>query len=171
MVLNKSELISSLQKEVRILVHLAGKLDRSTVDYRPTPKQRSALELLQYMSIMGPQIVQAAKAGGFDGAVWGAAQKEAAERNFDQTVAAIAAQSDLYAKMLGDMPDADFRTEMTSFDGSTVSKGSFIVNLVLGGHAAYRTQLFVYLKACGREELGTTNLWAGVDAAAPAAQA
>ena len=171
MVLTKSELIASLQKEVRILVHLAGKLDRSTVDYRPTPKQRSALELLQYMSIMGPQIVQAAKAGGFDGAVWGAAQKEAAERNFDQTVAAIAAQSDLYAKMLGDMPDADFRTEMTSFDGSTVSKGSFIVNLVLGGHAAYRTQLFVYLKACGREELGTTNLWAGVDAAAAAAQA
>jgi hypothetical protein len=26
------------------------------------------------------------------------------------------------------------------------------------------TQLFVYLKACGREELGTMNLWAGVDA-------
>jgi hypothetical protein len=166
MVLNKSELIASLQQEVRILVHLAGKLDRSTLDYRPTPKQRSALELLQYMSIMGPQIVQAAKAGGFDAAVWGAAQKEAAERNVDQTVAAIAAQSDLYAKMLGDMSDADFRAEMTGFDGSKVSKGSFIVNLVLSGHAAYRTQLFVYLKACGREELGTTNLWAGIDAAA-----
>jgi hypothetical protein len=168
MVLTKSELIASLQKEVRILVHLAGKLDRATADYRPTPKQRSALELLQYMSIMGPQIVQAAKAGGFDGAVWGAAQKEAAERNFDQTVAAIAAQSDLYAKMIGDMSDADFRAEITGFDGINVSKGSFIVNLVLSGHAAYRTQLFVYLKACGREELGTTNLWAGVDAPAAA---
>ena len=166
MVLNKSELVASLQKEVRILVHLAGKLDRSTVDYRPTPKQRSALELLQYMSIMGPQIVQAARAGGFDGAVWGAAQKEAAERNFDQTVAAIAAQSDLYAKTLGDMSDADFRAEMTGLRRQQGLQGVFIVNLVLSGHAAYRTQLFVYLKACGREELGTTNLWAGVDAAA-----
>ena len=166
MVLTKSELIASLQKEVRILVHLAGKLDRSMIDYRPTPKQRSSLELLRYMSIMGPQLVQAAKAGGFDGAAWGAAQQEAEGRDFDQTVAAIAAQSDLYAKLLGDMSDADLRTEMTAFDGSKVSKGSFIVNLVLSGHAAYRTQLFGYLKSCGRGELSTYNLWQGVDAPA-----
>jgi hypothetical protein len=36
--------------------------------------------------------------------------------------------------------------------------------MVLGGSAAYRTQLFLYLKACGREELNTMNLWAGTDA-------
>ncbi len=35
--------------------------------------------------------------------------------------------------------------------------------LVLAGCAAYRTQLFLYLKACGREELDTTNLWSGMD--------
>jgi hypothetical protein len=166
MVLTKSELISALQKEVRILVHLAGKLDRSMIDYRPTPKQRSSLELLRYMSIMGPQLVQAAKTGSFDGATWGAAQKEAEARDFDQTVAAIATQTDLYARVLGDMSDADFRAEMTAFDGTKVSKGSFIVNLVLSGHAAYRTQLFGYLKSCGREELSTYNLWQGVDAPA-----
>ena len=39
------------------------------------------------------------------------------------------------------------------------------VLLVLGGCAAYRTQIFLYLKANGREELGTSNLWAGVDPA------
>ena len=166
MVLTKSELISSLQKEVRILVHLAGKLDRSMIDYRPTPKQRSSLELLKYLSIMGPQLTQAAKAGGFDGALCTAALQEAEARNFEQTVAAIAAQSDLYAKLLGDMSDADFRAEMTGFDGNKVSKGAFIVNLVLSGHAAYRTQLFGYLKSCGREELSTYNLWQGVDAPA-----
>ena len=44
-----------------------------------------------------------------------------------------------------------------------------IVSLVLGGCAAYRTQLFCYLKACGRDELNTMNLWAGMDAAMPAA--
>ena len=40
--------------------------------------------------------------------------------------------------------------------------------VVVGGHAAYRTQLFCYLKSCGREELSTYNLWQGVDAPAPA---
>ena len=50
--------------------------------------------------------------------------------------------------------------------GSKTTRGAFIVNLVLCGCAAYRTQLFLYLKACGREELSTMNLWAGVDAPA-----
>ena len=31
------------------------------------------------------------------------------------------------------------------------------------GHAAYRTQLFCYLKSCGRDELNTFNLWQGID--------
>jgi hypothetical protein len=64
------------------------------------------------------------------------------------------------------MSDADFRAEVNDFTGGKTSRGSLIVNLVLGGCAAYRTQLFMYLKACGREELSTMNLWAGVDAPA-----
>jgi hypothetical protein len=35
--------------------------------------------------------------------------------------------------------------------------------MVLCGHAAYRTQLFLYLKANGHTELNTLNLWGGVD--------
>jgi hypothetical protein len=165
MVLTKSELIASLQHEVRILVHLMGKIDRAMLDYRPTPKQRSTIELLKYLTIMGPALVQATKTGGFDPAVWTAAEKAAQARNFDETVAAIAAHSDAYAKLLGDMSDADFRAEVDMF-GNKTTRGAFIVNLVLCGCAAYRTQLFMYLKACGREELSTMNLWAGVDAPA-----
>jgi hypothetical protein len=168
MVLTKSELIGSLQHEVRILSHLAGKVDRTTLDYRPTPKQRSTLELLRYMSIMGPELVKAAKAGTFDPAIWTVAQQAAEARDFDQTLAAIAAQSDEYASLLADVSDDDLRAEITMFGRPTV-RGLFLVNLVLCGHAAYRTQLFLYLKACGREELSTMNLWAGVDAPAAAA--
>jgi hypothetical protein len=165
MVLTKSELIASLQHEVRILLHLAGKIDQTMLDYRPTPKQRSTIELLKYLTIMGPALVRAAKAGGFDPAFWTEAQKTAEARDFDQTVAAIAGHTDAYAKLLGDMSDADFRTEIEMF-GNKTTRGAFIVNLVLCGCAAYRTQLFLYLKACGREELSTMNLWAGVDAPA-----
>jgi hypothetical protein len=66
---------------------------------------------------------------------------------------------------MADLSDADFRAEIEMF-GMKTSRGSFIVNQVLCGCAAYRTQLFLYLKACGREELGTMNLWAGADAEA-----
>jgi len=166
MVLTKSELVGSLQNEVRILLHLASKIDRAKLDYRPSPKQRSTIELLKYLSIMGPELVKATKAGGFDPAIWTEAQKTAEARTFDQTLAAIGAQPDTYAKLLGEMSDADFRAPIEMF-GNKTTRGAFIVNLVLCGHAAYRTQLFMYLKACGREELGTMNLWAGVDAPAP----
>jgi len=164
MVLTKSELIESLQQEVHILLHLASKVDRAAVDYRPTPKQRTTLELLRYMSIMGPQLIAGVKKGGFDVAAWGAAQVAAEARDFDQTVAEIAKQKDLYASELGAMSDDDFRAPIDLFGRGATSKGSVIVNMVLGGHAAYRTQLFCYLKACGRDELNTMNLWAGMDA-------
>ena len=82
-------------------------------------------------------------------------------------VAHIAAHGDLYASLIGDMSDADFRTEIEMF-GNKTTRGAFIVNLVLCGCAAYRTQLFMNLKACGREELSTMNLWAGMDAPVPA---
>jgi hypothetical protein len=167
MVLTKPELIGSLQHEVNILLHLASKIDRDKLDYRPTAKQRSTFELLKYLSVMGPGLVQAAKAGAMDFAVWTAATQAADARDLDQTLAVIAGHSDAYATLLGEMSDADFRTEIEMF-GRKTSRGAFIVNLVLCGCAAYRTQLFTYLKACGREELSTMNLWAGIDAPVPA---
>jgi len=166
MVLTKSELIASLQNEVRILLHLAGKVDRGVLDYRPTPRQRSIMELLRYLSMMGPTVIEYTKAETPDPGLWTNAAKAADARNFEETVAAIAAQKETYATLLGNMSDADFRAEVNDFTGGKTTRGSLIVNLVLSGCAAYRTQLFCYLKACGREELGTTNLWGGVDAPA-----
>ena len=62
-VLTKDELIAALQKEVRILLHLVDKIDRAQLDYRPTSKQRSTLELLRYLSVMGPGLIQASLTG------------------------------------------------------------------------------------------------------------
>ena len=168
MILTKSELIASLQKEVRILLHLAGKIDRAQLDYRPTPKQRSTIELLRYLSYMGPMLVRYAKQEQVDQAAWAEIVKIADSRGFDETLAAIATHSDTYAALLGDMDDAAFRAEVPGFDGAKTSCGSLIVNHVIGQCAAYRTQLFLYLKACGREELSTMNLWVGVDPPVPA---
>ena len=167
MVLSKSELIASLQHEIRILLHLTGKVDRAQLEFRPTRKQRSTLELLQYLAMMGPALVDVALTGVFDGATWTAREAEAKRLDFDQTVAAIAAQHDTYAAVLGALSDDDYRTGLTVW-GIPITRGAFIVAYVLCGHAAYRTQLFGYLKACGRAELGTSNLWDGSDPA-PAA--
>ena len=143
-------------------MHLATKIDRSKLDYKPTATQRSTIELLRYLSIMGPGLVPAIKTGNFDGEKWGAAVAAAAAKDLDAILVDIGKQSDMYAAEVGSMTDADMASQLEMF-GRSKSRGAHLVNLVLCGHAAYRTQLFCYLKACGRHELNTMNLWGGAD--------
>lgn len=166
MVLTKPELVAALQNEAGILLHLTGKIDRSKLDYRPTPKQRSTIELVKYLSMMGPTFIRFTKVTSPDPSIWTTAAAAAEARDFDQTVAVIAGQPDEYAALLEDLSDADMRGEVTAIDGSKTTRGALLVSLVLCSCAAYRTQLFLYLKACGREELNTMNLWAGMDISA-----
>lgn len=80
-------------------------------------------------------------------------------------MATIAAHSGTHATLLAGVSDEAMREEVEMF-GQRSSRGSYFVNLVLCAFAAYRTQLFCYLKSCGREELNTMNLWVGIDAPA-----
>ncbi|MGE3956216.1 MAG: hypothetical protein AB7H96_05810 [Vicinamibacterales bacterium] len=164
MVLTKPELIGLLQNEVRILSHLITKIEPGAVDYRPTEKQRSTIELLRYLCVMGPVLVQSALSGSFEQASWVSRSEAVKEADLATVAGVIAAQADEYASLLGNVSDETFRKEIEMF-GAKHTIGSFLVAMVLGGCAAYRTQLFCYLKACGRVELGTMNLWAGIDPA------
>jgi hypothetical protein len=168
MVLSTSELIASLQTEVRILLHLAGKVDPTSRVYRPTPGQRSTLELVRYLSMMGPALVRYALATPADIAIWTTAEEASLGITFDEALARIAEHAAEYPALLGGVPETTYREAFTDFDGNLTTRGAFIVNLVLSGCAAYRTQLFLYLKASGREELNSMNLWSGVDATAAA---
>ena len=85
--------------------------------------------------------------------------------NFDQAVAAIEKQSGEYAQPVRRVDAMPISARRSTCSETKPRAERLIVNLVLGGHAAYRTQLFCYLKACGRDELNTMNLWAGSDAA------
>ena len=163
MLLSQTELIATLQKEIHILNHLCSKIEPAMLDYRPTPKQRSTIELLRYLTMMGPVILPSVFAGKFLEDQWGAAEAKAATLDFPTIVTELAAQSAFYASSLEAASEDDLRAEIEMF-GSTGSRTLHIINFLVCGHAAYRTQLFLYLKSCGREELGTMNLWAGVDA-------
>ena len=162
MVLTKQELIASLQNEIRILVHLCGKLKPEMLDYRPTPKQRSTIELLRYLTVMGPVLVPSINAGSFLVDQWNAGEARAAGMDFAAVVKSLESQAGFYADAVNGFSDEELRDEIDLF-GSRGRRGPLLVSFVVCGHAAYRTQLFCYLKACGREELNTMNLWAGVD--------
>jgi hypothetical protein len=166
MVLTKDELIAAFQKEVRIFVHLISKVDPAKIDYRPSAKQRSVLELIQYMTVMAPAMTESIKGGEFTqeamGKIWGTRDAASKALNWEQAVAAVGRQSDEMARTIAPWTDADFRSDINMF-GNNMTRGEALVNMVLCGYAAYRMQLFLYLKAMGREELNTINLWGGAD--------
>jgi hypothetical protein len=115
---------------------------------------------------MGPIHAGAIQAGVFDldawRDAWRAGEAAAKAMSLEQARDEIGKQPALFAELLGSCSDADLREEIEMF-GSKASRGSWIVNLVLCHYVAYRMQLFLYLKACGHEELNTVNLWVGMD--------
>ncbi len=167
MVLSKAELIASLQNEVRLVVrlvvHLVNKAAPAHFDYRPSASQRSTLELIRYISMMGPTIIRWSLANTSDFEIWTRAEAASKERSFEQAKDAIAAQRAEYADLLTELTDADFRAEVTDFDSNKTSRGAFLTNLVLGGCVAYRMQLFLYLKASSAPAINSANLWSGMD--------
>jgi len=163
-VLSSAELVRLLQHEVKILSHLAGKVTAAGRDYRPTPKQRTTTELLRYLAMMGPALVDVARSGTFDPPAWTVRERATDRLSFEQAVEAIAAQSGYYAGLAPELSEAFLRGEIAPW-GESMSRGRFIVQYVLCGYTAYRMQLFLYLKASGRPELGTTELWDGTDPA------
>jgi hypothetical protein len=166
MVLSKADLVASLQNEINILVHLCSKVDPSQADYRPSPKQRSNIELLRYLTVMGPLLTSSIKAGKLDRDGFRAKMAAANEFDLPAAVKTLASQWDFYAKAIPEFSDDELAEEINLFGNGLRSRGRWLVDFVLCGHAAYRTQLFNNLKGgCGCEELNTSNLWMGMDPA------
>lgn len=166
--ITKNDLLGALQHEVNLVLHLATKIDPAMLDYRPTPKQRSTIELLRYLAVVGPALTNAAVKGAFDPAEWTALAKDVETKDVAGICAVIEGHKQRYASMLDSVSEAAMAQEIDMFGGKK-SRGAYITFNVMANLAAYRMQLFLYLKSCGREELNTSNLWRGVDPApAPA---
>jgi hypothetical protein len=164
MILTKDELISSLENDVRILSHLISKVEPGMLDYRPTPKQRSMLELLQYLAIVGPVQLRTIQSGAFDmdsfSQRWQAEEARAKGMGLAEVADAIGKQLAVIREVGNSLTEADLREEMEMF-GSKATRGAWLVNMAHSHYVAYRMQLFLYLKSCGREELSAMDLWAG----------
>src|SRR5437763_7584222 len=115
MVLSKDDLVASLQNEVHILVHLCSKVDPAHTDYRPNPKQRSNIELLRYLTVMGPALVPSIKAGQLDRPGFGAKMAAAEALDLAAAVKSLQSQSDFYAKAIPEFSDAEMAEEIDLF--------------------------------------------------------
>ncbi len=166
----KADLLKSLKLEAKIIKHLASVITPAQLDYRPTPAQRSTLEVLQYLAYAPLATTEYLVSGSWDHyEAMAAAAKELAPatiaKALDKQVSAI-------AKRLAKLSDAQIlRKSVKSWSGKKMGLGEALVELVLKTATAYRMQLFLHAKASGSAQLTSSDCWQGVAAKKKAAQA
>ena len=154
--------IESVQNEARILAHLYTKVKPEMLSYRPTPGQRSLQELLCYLPMLGGPLARTLVSG--DWAGWEALEQRIsadAKRDFPGTMQKCA---DDFAAVVRSASESDLMNkDVTTPIGVTPKMGQAFVDWNMKFLTAYRMQFFLYLKSCGRADLGTWNLWGGTD--------
>jgi len=165
----KEDIHESIELELHILGHLFSKIPAASLEaleYRPSPGQRSLLELLRYLSYAGIGGCLAAIEGGFDGFRRVAARAE--EMPAEEFPAALARQKQEIAELFAGLTEDDLvnRVSKNPF-GQEMSLAKCLLELPYRWLVAYRMQLFLYLKANG-VDLWTPDCWYGVTRERPA---
>ena len=159
----REQIWSSFSRELDIIKHLAEKIPAGQEHHKPTEKQRTTLELLQYLSIMGMGILDVTLTA--DGGAFGKYVESSKSVTVENFGAAIDAEEATMKELYGKLTD-ELLAEEISVWGQTQSRALFVLNL-LKMLTAYKMQLFLYAKASGNHAIGTSNLWAGMDMPTP----
>ncbi len=157
----KQHLIDSITNEFRIIKHLAEKIPTDTEGYKPTEGQLTTLELLQYLSCVFVNGTHVIYEGTTD------AYKTAPLSGTDTKMQNFAQKMDeelvTWKEMMNKFDDAELAKVINIYGMGEMTKGQYLVENLLKWVAAYKTQLFLYIKSSGNTSLGTSNLWGGMD--------
>ena len=157
----KEDLKLSLAHEFNVVRHLFTKIPEGKFDYKPTEKQRTTLELLQYLSIAVPAAVAVVSAGdskAFHPYV--ERSKTVTSENFIE----IFSQGEKEAiDVIDAFTPEQLLEKINIFMMGDMTKGVYLVETSLKWIVAYKMQLFLYIKASGNTSIGTSNLWGGMD--------
>src|SRR5687767_6325071 len=85
---SKDQLLDAIVLELNVCRHLAARVLPGTLDWRPSPAQRSTIELLRYLSTAGIDLTRAMLSGVWDrAAVTGKASTALRAEEFDAAMA------------------------------------------------------------------------------------
>lgn len=159
--ISKELFITKLQNEVEIIKHLASKATApELLDFKFSDPQRTTAQRLAYIALIWSACTQDiihddnSKFAVFN-------QKY---EQFDPTTFADSIDHDLneIITIVQSVDENKFKEEKT-LRGKTDTRAGHMM-WVYNLYIAYKTQIFLQLKAAGLTNLGTMNLWAGMDA-------
>lgn len=158
--ITKNELRDSLIHELKVIRTLMTKLPEGAGDYRPSPDQRSTLELAHYLCKVGQGCVRAGLEGSFE---WfGSEGGRYDSLRFAEIPAVLDQEITEISRLFAEMTDEDFAdktVDMQAAGMGTWKLQGWLLNTALKFTAAYKLQLFLYAKAAGNGALDTFDAW------------
>jgi hypothetical protein len=157
--LTKEEYIGLLTHELNVIKHLGSKVTPEQLSYQPTEKQRTLNELMQYLSYVTPALIEAAAKN--DMSIYMNHHGEASIPSLENFAGLIDKQINKIPELVMAIPEADMNKEVNLFMPKTIA---MYLIFALQNITAYKMQMFLYMKASGTENIGTSNVWGGEDA-------
>lgn len=157
--ITKEQYIKSFVKELEIIKHLAEKITPEMLEYRPSPKQRSTLELIQYLGHISATAILS-----FVDPVNNSYMELAKAKDlvtFENFISKIDEQIKIVNEQVSVLTPEQLDSEVSFFGMN--EKLSMHLLSALKWITAYKMQLFLYIKANGVHHIGTSNAWAGFD--------
>ena len=138
----KQQLLQNLQREIFLLKQLAPLIDESDLDFRPTEKMRSTLELMQYVSGVGATMMRWFVKNDLTPEEWVKIReyrKGLTRENFKERLDAQMEDIVMYMNMISE--EDLFKKEVELPSKEKMVLGTAIINVPIKWLAAYRYQL------------------------------
>ena len=160
--ITKDQVAAAMLRECDICLHLFSKLPAGAAEYRPSEKQRSTLELLRYLAISGIAGIDCMAHA--DWKRFGDHAASTKEMPMEGFAEAMAKQKAALEVFFAGVSEETLETQEAPLPGGgSAPLGVAILNGPFKWIAAYKLQLFLYAKACGAVDIGTSNAWRGAD--------
>ncbi len=159
--INKKQFLDGFAKELDIIRHLGTKVDAAMLEYKPTEKQRTMLELMNYLGHIfntGTALVIEGSSKNYQEIT-----KDIPEVTLSNFDLVMQMQSKNVMEKIEALSDESLAEEVEIF-GNKDTRAMHIYGISKWA-VAYKMQFFLYIKACGKHDINTSNLWRGVDSA------
>ena len=160
----KQHLLQNMEREIVLLKQLSKIIREEDLEFRPQEKLRSIIELMRYLSTIGAVMLRWFIDNDLTPEEWVKIrehQKTVTIQNFaerlDEQLAAIRQYMDR-------ITEEDLLTKEVALPSKEkMVLGSAIINAPVKWLAAYRKELFVYLKLNGHTEMSTREAWTVIE--------
>jgi len=159
----KQHLLSNIEKEINVCRRLSTKIPPDQMNFTPGEGVRTTLELLQYLTIAATLMpVYWLQENDTDfGAFYGAKVAASKTMAHEQFLTVMEEQLIIIKNLFNQVSEDDLLHKEITYPWSGVKAplGEAIIATSIKWLAAYKLQLFLFIKLCGDKQLSTADAW------------